>query len=168
MRLLREEGLLREGVRSSPPPKISRGENYLGLPYVILDYPRVFGRQDVLAIRTMFWWGHYFSMTLHIKGEYRSALLTAIRSYIPLLTEKGFHIGISDDEWRHELAGDNYISLGGMDAPAIDDILDGDRSFLKLSAICGLDRWDEAPEVLEGLFRLLMGVISSPGGGTDL
>src|SRR5271169_1886033 len=41
-------------------PKISRGEQYKGMPWVMLDYPRVFGKEDVCAIRTMFWWGHYF------------------------------------------------------------------------------------------------------------
>ena len=38
-----------------PSPKIAKGENYLGLPYVILDYPRIFGKEDVFAFRTMFW-----------------------------------------------------------------------------------------------------------------
>ena len=27
-------------------PKISKGENYLGLPYLILDYPRCFQQQN--------------------------------------------------------------------------------------------------------------------------
>src|SRR5688572_17017211 len=49
--------------------KISRGENYRGLPYLILDQPRFFKRDDILAIRTMFWWGNYFSVTLHIGGD---------------------------------------------------------------------------------------------------
>ena len=51
-------------------PRISRGEQYKGLPWVMLDYPRVFGKENVLAVRTMFWWGHYFTVTLHLKGEY--------------------------------------------------------------------------------------------------
>src|SRR5580698_8612281 len=39
-------------------PKISKGENYKGLPYVILDYPRSFGKENIFAIRTFFWWGN--------------------------------------------------------------------------------------------------------------
>src|SRR6188472_4399624 len=45
---------LPEGITSSTP-KISRGEKYQGLPYVILDYPRLFGQPDIVAIRTLFW-----------------------------------------------------------------------------------------------------------------
>ena len=50
------------------PPKISRGENYLGLPYLVLDYPRQFDSINIFAIRTMFWWGHFFSSTLQLAG----------------------------------------------------------------------------------------------------
>jgi hypothetical protein len=34
--------------------KISRGENYNGLPYVMLDYPRQFSKTDVFAIEPSF------------------------------------------------------------------------------------------------------------------
>jgi hypothetical protein len=43
----------------SIPPKISKGENYNGLPYVMLDYPRNFKKEKVFAIRSFFWWGTF-------------------------------------------------------------------------------------------------------------
>ncbi|HUS03429.1 MAG TPA: hypothetical protein VMY77_16935, partial [Chitinophagaceae bacterium] len=43
--------------------KISKGENYRLLPYVILDYPAFFWKDRIFAIRTMFWWGNFFSVT---------------------------------------------------------------------------------------------------------
>src|SRR5450631_2869683 len=64
------------------PPRISKGENYKGLPWVVLDYPRAFGRLDVLAVRTLFWWGNYFSVTLHLKGVYKGMFLPVIRDRI--------------------------------------------------------------------------------------
>ncbi|RYG23967.1 MAG: hypothetical protein EOO01_43830, partial [Chitinophagaceae bacterium] len=51
-----------------PSPKIAKGENYKGLPYVMLDYPRHFGKEDIFAFRTMFWWGNFLSFTWHLKG----------------------------------------------------------------------------------------------------
>src|SRR5436189_6462548 len=36
--------------------KISKGENYLGYPWQILDYPRVFEKENVFAFRTLCWW----------------------------------------------------------------------------------------------------------------
>src|ERR1051326_3611882 len=57
-----------KGVDSSMG-KIFRGENYLGLPYLILDYPKHFSKDSVFAFRTMFWWGKFFSCTLHLQGK---------------------------------------------------------------------------------------------------
>ena len=39
--------------------KLSRGENYQQLPYMILDFPRKFKGNEVFAYRTMFWWGGF-------------------------------------------------------------------------------------------------------------
>ncbi|MBK8087192.1 MAG: hypothetical protein IPK31_04125 [Chitinophagaceae bacterium] len=50
------------------PPKISKGENYEGLPYVMLDYPRCFSKEDVFAIRT-FSGGEIFSALHCISKE---------------------------------------------------------------------------------------------------
>jgi hypothetical protein len=135
-------------------PKISRGENYRGLPWVMLDYPRAFGREDVLAIRTMFWWGHGFNVTLHLKGRWMDVCLPVIVRRREDLAAAGFHIGINDDEWRLEHGPENYLSLGEAG-----EALAGGRAFLKLSAAVGLDRWAEAPTIMKMLFGVLVDVL---------
>src|SRR5687768_3160639 len=82
-------------------PKIARGENYEGLPYVMLDYPRYFSRENILAIRTFFWWGNFFSVTLQLKGVYLRQYAPSLIAHRSHLGAAGFHIAISDDEWRH-------------------------------------------------------------------
>lgn len=134
-------------------PKISRGENYRGLPWVMLDYPRYFGREDVFAIRTMFWWGHAFSVTLHLKGRYKELFLPVVEKNWALLAEAGYHVGISEDEWRHEHAPDNYGALNA----AADVKKTGD--FLKLSSAVGLHRWADVPEELMSMFKTLISVL---------
>ena len=62
------------------PPKISKGEQYEALPYVVLDYPRFFTAEEVFAVRSFFWWGHYFSITLHLKGKFQQQYQQAISS----------------------------------------------------------------------------------------
>jgi hypothetical protein len=147
------EVVLPEGV-VTPDPKISKGENYKGLPYVVLDYPRIFGREDVLAVRVMFWWGHAFSVTLHLKGRYRDLFLPVIRSNWEVLAEAGFHMGVSEDEWQHEHAPGNYEPMTGEALERMD------MPFLKLAARCGLDRWEEAPEWIEERFRILVSCLA--------
>jgi hypothetical protein len=48
--------------------KISKGENYKGLPYVVLDYPALFNKEDIFSYRIMFLWGHHISYSLHLQG----------------------------------------------------------------------------------------------------
>ena len=146
-------------------PKISKGENYKGLPWVMLDYPRVFGKEDVYAIRTFFLWGHAFSVTLHLKGVYREQFLPAILARQAELTAAGFEWGISDDEWAHEHTEETYGPLRTGDGGAENGIAGG-RAWLKLSARVGLEHWNEAPEKLLALHQLLMDV-SYPGGEKD-
>src|ERR1700737_3694132 len=37
--------------------KISKGENYKGLPYLVRDFPRCFDKDAIFAVRCMFWCG---------------------------------------------------------------------------------------------------------------
>jgi hypothetical protein len=134
-------------------PKISKGENYRGLPYVMLDYPRLFGREEVLAIRTFFWWGHGFSVTLHLKGSYRERYLPVLQQRRAELAAAGFHVGVSEEEWRHEHSDENYRPI-----TSAEDLVAG-AAFLKLSAACGLDRWEEVQDILSKQFRVLADVI---------
>ena len=69
-------------------PKISRGEKYKGLPYVMLDYPRCFGKEDIFAVRTFFWWGNFFSVTLHLKGKYQQLFIPYLQKQTALLAAK--------------------------------------------------------------------------------
>ena len=134
-------------------PKVSKGENYKGLPYVMLDYPRVFGKEDVCAIRTMFWWGHAFSVTLHLKGKYLDMFLPVIRGRAAELSAAGFEVGIAEDEWEHAHTPDTYKPFEGKENIAL--------PFLKLSARCGLEHWNEAPVLLSGLYQTLIRVLSA-------
>jgi hypothetical protein len=146
-------------------PKISKGENYKGLPWVMLDYPRAFGKEDVYAIRTFFLWGHSFSVTLHLKGVYKERFLPTILARQAELADAGFEMSISDDEWAHEHTVETYGPLRAD--RSFEREAAGGRPWLKLSARVGLELWDEAPEKLFALHQLLMDV-SFPGGGTDL
>ena len=94
--------------------KISRGENYLGLPYLILDYPRCFEREDIFTIRTMFWWGNFYSTTLHIAGRFKNQFVQKIVSAYEILSNDGFYIGINSDPWQHHFEEGNYKKISAL------------------------------------------------------
>ena len=82
-------------------PKIAKGENYLQLPYVLLDYPRCFDKDNVFAIRTMFWWGNFFSCTLHLSGNYKTMFLLALEKNIAAMQNNNFYLCTNTNEWEH-------------------------------------------------------------------
>ena len=92
-------------------PKISKGENYLGLPYLILDYPRFFKQENSFAIRTMFWWGNFFSITLHLSGVYKLQYVSKIIAAFNTLSKENYSIGINTDPWVHHFNSDNYKQI---------------------------------------------------------
>lgn len=148
-------------------PKIARGENYGGLPYVMLDYPRYFGKEDVFAIRTMFWWGNFLSVTWHLKGKYLAEYRERLLTHRELLASAGFRVCINAAEWRHDFDDDNYTALQGISHGQFASQLSG-KTFSKLAVKISLDQWNNATDKLTELYRLILevGGISSRGGET--
>ncbi len=130
--------------------KISKGENYLGLPYVILDYPSVFSKENVFAIRTMFWWGNFFSISLQLAGK---SLLThrAFSKSFFYLKEKNFFICINENQWEHNFEPNNFIHASKLNAINKKQIFE--RNFFKISKKIGLKDWEDTPEFLEKTFK---------------
>lgn len=136
-------------------PKISKGEKYEGLPWAVLDFPRVFGKEETWAIRTFFWWGHFFSITLHLKGAYQQQYRAVLMENILLLEQHGFYICIANDEWQHHFKEDNYIPLHQLDKPTIEKWLSG-SDFCKLSAKIPLEQWELAHGKLLHLYQVIL------------
>ena len=119
-------------------PKISKGENCLGLPYLILDYPRLFKQQDIFATRTMFWWGNFYSTTLHLSGEYKLKYLRKIQSAQNLLSRENFSIGINEDPWLHDFTHDNYRLISSLNEEEFKNLCE-EQQHLKIAKTIALN-----------------------------
>jgi hypothetical protein len=137
--------------------KISKGENYKGLPYLVLDQPRFFNKENVFAIRTLFWWGNFFSSTWQLSGEYKTLYAEKIIAAFSLLKEKSFFICINEDPWEHHFEAGNFISLQEVTADRFETII-RDHTFIKLSRKVSLKEWDTAVERLQKIFSVYMSI----------
>lgn len=135
--------------------KISKGENYLGLPYLVLDYPRNFSQENTFAIRTMFWWGNFFSTTLHLSGHYKTAYAPRLESLFNLFAEKGFYAGINDDLWVHHFERNNYIKLEEMGKENFFKHIRS-RAHLKMATKISLQNWPALPVGLFESWKVLV------------
>lgn len=98
-----------------PSPKISRGENYMGLPYLVLDYPRQFDSVNIFALRSMFWWGNYFSSTLQLAGDYKTEFVGKIEDAYQSLSDNKYFISVNEDPWQHHFDEENYLRIDTLD-----------------------------------------------------
>jgi len=113
-------------------PKISRGENYKGLPWLVLDNPRHFQHNNIFAIRTMFWWGNFFSITLHVSGNNKNDLLKNLTGNVSLLAKNDFYIYNGTKEWEHDIDPDSYKKLSGINEEELQRIF-STNNFLKIA-----------------------------------
>jgi hypothetical protein len=125
--------------------KISKGENYLGLPYIVLDNPRIFARQNIFAFRTMFWWGNYFIFTFHLSGKYLEDYKKNILKNFEKLKRKGFLVCIHNEEWVHHLEKDNFKSIDSFDKKALKSLIEK-NAFLKLGKKTDLKKYQHVPD----------------------
>ncbi len=132
-------------------PKISRGENYNGLPWLMLDYPRFFDKEDIFAIRTMLWWGNFFSTTLHLSGKYKKEYSDSITLAHQSLCKDQFYICINEHQWHHHFEQENYLPVNNFTQTEFIELI-RKRDFVKLASKFSLDEWGNAITLLSGNF----------------
>jgi hypothetical protein len=136
-------------------PKISRGENYKGLPWLVLDNPRHFQHNNIFAIRTMFWWGNFFSITLHLSGKYKSELLKKISKNFSLLAESNFYLYSGQKEWEHDFDPHSYKRISALTKDEFEKIF-AKNSFLKLAIKFPIDSLGAIEDKLLRNYELLV------------
>jgi hypothetical protein len=126
-------------------PKIYKGENYKGLPYVMLDYPRYFVKEDAFAIRCFFWWGNFFSITLYVAGTYAITYTPVILNQLSKKGNLDWYICVNENRWEHHFAEDNYVLLTNPKVSTLGkETVENDKSFFKIASKIPLMRWDDA------------------------
>jgi len=139
-------------------PKISKGEQYESLPYVVLDYPRVFSKEDVFAVRSFFWWGNYFSITLHLKGKYRERYGRKIATAMTENKLEGYYYSFSGGEFNFDLRGKNYQRVNDITEEKYAEMEQAD--FLKISYQIPFKHWNSVEQTLMQVFRHCMQLLA--------
>jgi ribosomal protein L32E len=139
-------------------PKISRGENYLGLPYLVLDQPRFFEINNIFAVRTLFWWGRYFILTLHVSGRYKetfeSQLFNAINS-----APQHYYFCIHEEQWVHHLEPGNYTEIRSENLAELQSI-NASRPFLKIARKIEFGNINEATTYLQRAYEEMLDLLN--------
>jgi hypothetical protein len=123
-------------------PKIYKAENYNSFPYVLMDYPSTFEKENIFTVRTMFWWGNFMSITLHLSGEYK----TVFEKKILDNREVDFYICVNENQWQHHFEADNYKPFSTLSVAEIEIIQQ--RKFIKIALKYELHHWNMMQQIL--------------------
>ena len=134
--------------------KISRGENYKNLPYMVLDYPTLFTNDNTFAFRTMFWWGNFFSLTLHLEGEALKYYRNNLADNIERLVNQNIYIGIGKTPWEYHYEKHNYVPIKEIYREQILNF-----KFVKLSKRIAVIEWRKVPEFSAEFFKFLLSIL---------
>jgi len=93
--------------------KISQGENYLGCPWVMLDFPKMFNKDAMFAYRTMFWYGHYLSASFLCSGEAANTFLPKLLSALHLLPHQTY-FSLNPDPWFHAIEPESSLLVSTL------------------------------------------------------
>lgn len=135
-------------------PRITRGENYLGLPWVTMDHPRMFGQQGVSAVRCIFWWGHHFSCTWHCSGVFKKEMEERVLQRFNRIAQTNWLVYSGSNEWAHELS-DAHLESGSITQSDFERILK-QRDFFKLCKFLPLERFSEAGAFYDTCFEEIL------------
>ena len=152
----REEHWLPPEVIKSTP-KISKGENYLLLPYVMLDYPRCFNADNIFAVRTMFWWGNFFSITLQLSGTYKEKFQKKIIENLEV-EQQIFFICTNETQWQHNFEAANYTPVNLLNRKELQEII-LKKQFVKIAMKFSLQHWNDVPVLLDTSFTELIKIL---------
>lgn len=90
--------------------KISKGDNLQGVPYLVLDTPRI-QNGFTWVCRTLFWWGHHISHTILI---HRSVWGEASLDWILHLPSETRILMQEDAIWEPDITSDMYMDIGQL------------------------------------------------------
>lgn len=121
--------------------KISRGENFKGFPYVVLDYPKIRTNSDPVLFRTILWWGNYISLNVLIRDPEKNLQEKLINRIDSINKEWMFYSG--SDPWDHNLDSGNYFIIKN-DEELKNQV--NENILLKISRKISLENWEKIPE----------------------
>lgn len=136
-------------------PKISKGENYKGFPWLVLDFPRLFQKENIAAIRCMFWWGHFFSLTLHLSGDQKKKYEKRIIKNRVSLIKENYYFSENGNEWDHHFNPGNYTLISDTDSRQFEKSIQ-QNSFCKIACKIPLDKVDLLPGIIINQFHYLI------------
>jgi len=134
------------------PLKISQGENYHGLPYIVMDYPRYFQEDATFSYRIIFLWGHYFNFSLHL-GKKAIDTAVLVKNW-DKIQEYPVFICVHSSPWEHYFQFSYFKKAKSLTLEDASTHLEK-YQFIKLSLKEEFNQTDDLPDLTIRNFQTL-------------
>ena len=135
--------------------KITKGDHYNGFPYMLLDYPNHFSKNEIVAVRNLISFGNGFYSTMHLRGHVVNDALPRIAK---INSTKAF-VCTAHDEWLHHIDAQHWISVNDFSSSHHDQIKT--QGWLKLGVQLEINEPETWTNALVEAYDIWSGVLSN-------
>lgn len=142
-------GLLGSQMQENQPHwayKISAGENYKNLPYLVLDFPKIGNKDFPFVFRTLFWWGKPISCQLLVRTKLSENLFEDIKSR----SNQNTLVLIGENLWENDFSSPSFKKLNELTQTEISALKS--REYLKIVGIFEIKKPDNLFEEVIGFY----------------
>ena len=109
-----------------------KGEHLEHCPYQYLDFPKFYTKDEKLAFRSLFWWGHHIVFSLIIEGGHLRRYKENLINRYGELADRQLCLGISPTLWEWKQGAGFTIDLTRTTKSEVAAVL-AHRPFFKIS-----------------------------------
>ena len=109
-----------------------KGEHLEDFPYQYLDFPRYYTREEKLAFRSLFWWGHHMVFSLILEGPHIRRYKENIINRFADIADNQICLCLSSSLWEWK-SGPGYTMELTRDRKSQTAAVLANRSFVKLA-----------------------------------
>lgn len=121
----------------------------------MLDYPRYFNKENTLAIRTLFWWGNFFSLNLQLSGKTKNEAVSNLIMHFSMLQQNDYWICTNNHPWDHYFEDGNYVPIQKITKAQFITMLK-QESFVKIGRKISIQHWDTVNQFVEQTFEEML------------
>lgn len=149
--VFQKAGIQRAGL------KVSKGENFKGYPYIVLDCPRLFSTDTEVICRTIFRWGHGWSLHFTVQGKIFERVSSSLSGFSASLSNDWL-LYTGENIWEQDVDSVLFVPTHSMSETAL-SLTIKQQNFYKIATQINLSNAVEWPpfstQSYQNLFDLL-------------
>jgi hypothetical protein len=139
--------------------QLVKGERFQDFPYVYLDFPKFFSKDEMFTFRSFFWWGHALFFCWFLSGPRLEAYKERLLAGHDALSRPMIFLSIADSPWEWSLEKSHAAFLNQTTHEHLKEILKH-RFFLKIGCSLPLTSL-ETPEAISQEGMRIFGLLKS-------